>query len=77
MALVPGREAVLSCLRGGWKNIADLNLRPADREVEKKTAIHENEMVITVSIGGWKDGRIELALIYPYLPLEPYIGILG
>jgi len=75
----PGaREAVLSCLRGGWKNLVDLNLRPtpADDPFAVKPWINGNEMVIIVSFDG-TDGKPALVIVYPYLTLEPLLGVLG
>ncbi len=34
LAAGTGREAVFSCLRGGWKNLVDLNLRPVPGDAE-------------------------------------------
>jgi flagellar motor switch/type III secretory pathway protein FliN len=72
------REALLSCLRGGWKNLVDLNLRPipADDPFAGKPWIPPRDMVIIVSFDG-ADGKAEMAIVYPYLTLEPLLGVLG
>jgi len=74
-----GVSAVLSCLRGGWKNAVDLNLHPVpDGEAFlRDLPINQREMVITVTFGGeGKDGA-EACLVYPYFTLEPLMGVLG
>jgi len=75
----PGaREALLACLRGGWKNLVDLNLRPmpADDPFAEKPWIPAHDMVIIVSFNG-ADGTPAMVLVYPYLTLEPLAGVLG
>jgi flagellar motor switch/type III secretory pathway protein FliN len=75
----PGaREALLACLRGGWKNLVELNLQPtpADDPFAAKPWINGNEMVVTVSFNG-TDGKPALVIVYPYLTLEPLLGVLG
>jgi flagellar motor switch/type III secretory pathway protein FliN len=76
--LPDAREALLSCLRGGWKNLVDLNLRPvpADDPFAVKPWIPSRDMVIVVSFDG-ADGKAEMAIVYPYLTLEPFMGVLG
>jgi hypothetical protein len=72
------QEALLSCLRGGWKNLVDLNLRPmpADDPFAEKPWIPPQEMVIIVSFNG-TDGKAAMVIVYPFLTLEPLLGILG
>lgn len=72
------REALLACLRGGWKNLVDLNLKPtpADDPFAEKPWINGNEMVVIVSFNG-TDGTPALVIVYPYLTLEPLLGVLG
>ena len=72
------REALLSCLRGGWKNLVDLNLRPmpADDPFAEKPWIPPQDMVIVVAFKG-ADGKPSMVIVYPYLTLEPLLGILG
>ena len=69
---------MLSCLRGGWKNLVDLNLRPvpADDPFARNPWIPPRDMVIQVSFNG-TDGRPALVIVYPYLTLEPLLGVLG
>lgn len=79
-----GREALLASLRGAWKSLIDLGLRfrrrglPSSKgAVEEEPNVHENEMVVMVMFANREDGTPELALLYPYLTLEPYLGLLG
>ena len=73
-----GGEAMLSCLRGGCKNLVDLNLRqmPADDPFARKPWIPDQDMVIMVSFNG-RDGKPAMVIVYPYLTLEPLMGVLG
>jgi flagellar motor switch/type III secretory pathway protein FliN len=73
-----GREALLACLRGGWKNLVDMRLDgvPVDDPRAQAGAIPRNEMIIVVSVAG-RDRTKGMLLIYPFLTLEPYLGILG
>ncbi|HET6487361.1 MAG TPA: hypothetical protein VFH83_13120 [Spirochaetia bacterium] len=71
-------DAALACLRGGWKHLVDLNLRvvPENDPVQNAAPlVRENEMVILVRAAA-TDGRTALAIVYPYLTLEPIIEIL-
>ena len=72
------RHALLSCLRGGWKNLVDLNLRsmPADDPFAAKPWVPPHDMVVIVSFKG-TDGKVAMAIVYPFLTLEPLLGILG
>lgn len=72
------RETLLACLRGGWKNLVDLNLRPmpAGDPFARDPWIPAQDMVITVSLND-PDGRPALVIVYPYLTLEPLLGVLG
>jgi flagellar motor switch/type III secretory pathway protein FliN len=72
------RETLLSCLRGGWKNLVDLNLRPipADDPFAEKPWIPPQDMVIIVAFNGG-DGKAAMVIVYPFLTLEPLLGILG
>jgi flagellar motor switch/type III secretory pathway protein FliN len=71
------RQALLSCLRGGWKNIVNLGFREAVQEEGHSVRIPDREMVITVTFPGAGGGGTELAILYPYLTLEPLMRILG
>jgi flagellar motor switch/type III secretory pathway protein FliN len=73
-----GRDALLSCLRGGWKNLVDMRLAavPVDDPRAQAGAISRNEMVIAVWVAG-RDREKGIVVFYPYLTLEPYLGILG
>jgi flagellar motor switch/type III secretory pathway protein FliN len=78
LAAGDARETLLSCLRGGWKNLVDLNLRPmpADDPFTEKPWIPPQDMVIVVAFKG-ADGKPAMAIVYPFLTLEPLLGILG
>jgi len=73
-----GRGAVLACLRGGWKNLVDMRLAtiPLDDPRARAEAIPRNEMIVVVSVAG-KARAKGILLVYPFLTLEPYLGILG
>ncbi len=71
-------NALLACLRGGWKHLVDLNLQavPAGDPLRNSVRlIHENEMVICVRAAG-PDGATAVALLYPYFTLEPILSLL-
>ncbi len=72
------RAALLACLRGGWKNLVDLNLKPvpADDPFAREPWIPARDMVILVSFEA-SDGKPALVIVYPYLTLEPLLGVLG
>jgi flagellar motor switch/type III secretory pathway protein FliN len=74
-----GREALLSCLRGGWKNVVDLNLKPyqAAAGAPDFPELNQYEMVVIVGVKDRHTGKPAMAILYPYLTLEPYLGILG
>jgi len=74
-----GRDTLLSCLRGAWKNLADLNLseQTQDGPVEKSVYVPEYEMVVTVAVERPGGEGPELMVVYPFTTLEPYVGILG
>jgi len=71
-------EALLACLRGGWKHLVDFNLRvvpESDPVLKASPLVRENEMVILVRAAD-PDSRTALAIVYPYPTLEPIIEIL-
>jgi flagellar motor switch/type III secretory pathway protein FliN len=72
------RDALLACLRGGWKSLVDMRLTgvPVDDPRAQAGAIPRNEMIIVISVSG-KQRAKGMLLVYPYLTLEPYLGILG
>ncbi len=65
---------ILASLRDAWRKHLDLDLCPAEPPIAV-TELDANEMAIIVHIRGG-DG-IELGFVYPYLMLEPYMGVLG
>ncbi len=74
-----GRDTILSCLRGGWKNVVDLNLKPYTpaRGEPNFPSLHQDEMIAIVWVKDRAEGKISLVVIYPYLTLEPFMGVLG
>ena len=72
-----GQETFLACLRGAWKNLADLKIRPsaAAEAASFSSTVHRQEMILMVAFNG-KDGRAGLLVVYPYRTLEPYLGLL-
>ncbi len=77
LAKPEGREALLACLRGGWKNLVDLSLRPIpeDDPFSREPGLSEHEMVIIVTLNDPR-GKPAMSLVYPYLTLEPLMGVL-
>jgi flagellar motor switch/type III secretory pathway protein FliN len=67
----PGLEILASCLRNGWKRVADLRLSPA-REVGERVpgdeTAYPNEMILYALIESADGGRLEL--VYPLRSLE-------
>ncbi|MGA2975375.1 MAG: FliM/FliN family flagellar motor switch protein [Spirochaetia bacterium] len=72
-----GRKALLACLRGAWKNLVDLNIQAVIESgaLPGSAVLHESEMIVIVGFMG-RDGRFGFSIIYPYLTLEPYMGLL-
>jgi flagellar motor switch/type III secretory pathway protein FliN len=73
------RETILSCLRGGWKNVVDLNLIPyAPTSSEPDfPSLHRNEMIVIVWVKDQVERKVSLVVVYPFPTLEPFLGILG
>ena len=69
----PERDAFLASLRDAWRNYADLNLVAS---TDAGSLMSENEMVVIVTFGP-RLGEPVLALVYPYLTLEPYARVLS
>jgi len=49
---------------------------PVDDPRAQAGAIPRSEMIVVVSVAG-KNRAKGILLAYPFLPLEPYLGILG
>jgi flagellar motor switch/type III secretory pathway protein FliN len=72
------RNALIECLRGGWRNVVDLNLRVAPaEEAASASPISPDEMVVLVTFGSRAGTGPLLAVVYPYLTLEPFLRLLG
>jgi flagellar motor switch protein FliM len=71
------RETLLACLRGAWKNLVDLKIRPSEtgEAGSFSSTVHRQEMILVVAFNG-KDGKAGLLIVYPYRTLEPYMGLL-
>jgi flagellar motor switch/type III secretory pathway protein FliN len=76
--IADAREALLACLRGAWKNLADLNIRLVadDDPLAKVEIVTDNEMVCIATFEG-KDKQVDLCVAYTFFTLEPYLGLLG
>jgi flagellar motor switch protein FliM len=79
MSTAEGLASTIACLRGAWKNLADLNLDIDSQSTsdEDIRIISDNELVVAIELSnsGGSDDRI--LLIYPYITLEPFIRILN
>ncbi len=72
------RSFLLASLRGAWKSVAPMNFQLAKRtdRMDEIKIIHENEMILLIIV---RDSATKLDLmyiVYPYLTLEPYMGVL-
>ena len=70
---------LMSALRGSWKNVADMNfqLSKSTENLEDIKVIGENEMIIMATLQDAKSKDVLLRATYPYITLEPYMGILN
>jgi hypothetical protein len=77
-AVTERSDAVLACLRAAWRTIVELNpaVLPAD-EAGRAGSISDNEMVVIVTFAAKGSQKPLLALVYPYLTLEPFVRLLG
>ena len=75
----PEQKTILSCMRGGWKNLVNLNFQIAmvTDSFDDLKIIHENEMIIIIEITDREHPENKLVCIYPYLTLLPLIPILN
>ncbi len=73
------RSFLLASLRGAWKNIVSMNFQLGKQtdDVEQIKVIHENELVLLLTVR-MKDKQKDLMyIIYPYVTLHPYVSILN
>ena len=77
--LVNQWEFLFSALRGAWRSVADMHLvfeRVASDAADAQV-VHPNEMVLIMALRDPKSPQGWLMVIYPYLTLVPYHGLLG
>lgn len=60
----------------GWRQTVDFALTPTDAP-EDERPLDGNEMVVVVVVRRAEDQPPVLGLVYPFLTLEPYLGLLG
>ena len=76
----PDKEQfTVSALRGAWKNLVDLNyqLSESTDSPDSIKVIQDNEMIILVTIKDAMSDANHMHVVYPYVTLQPYIGILN
>ena len=73
-----GRPYFLSCLRGGWKNCADMDFQSIKTFSPEKEdfGIPKTEMIIILRLAANGDKNNAMYLIYPYISLESVIALL-
>ena len=79
MSSSDGLSATVACLRGAWKNLADLNLDvdTQSKDEEDIRIISDNELVVAIELSDGIANGSRVLLIYPYITLEPFIRILN
>lgn len=65
------------CLRNGWKKFLDFPLDAQPGTSGSSPLLEEYEMVLLVLVKRESDEPPILALVYPFLTVEPYVGLLG
>ncbi len=75
-ASVAEESLVVDCLKGGWRHTVDFRLNPLPPQ-PIPPAVPEHEMVIVVTFRSGSNPRATLGLVYPFVTLEPYLGILA
>jgi len=71
--LTDGVALVTDCLRTGWKRLVDFRLDEAEAP---SVDLPDHEMVLLVVLRS-AEGVPALALVYPFLTVEPYANVLG
>lgn len=66
-------RTLTDCLRNGWKKLLDFHLEAADPVQD----LSDHEMVILILLRQNPGAPPALALVYPFLTLEPYMSVLG
>lgn len=72
------RDTLLDCLKAGWKNLVNLNLRwlaPNDPLHGSDSILPDLEMVITATITD-AEGQPAMYIVYPDVTLDPLMGVL-
>lgn len=70
-------SALVACLRAAWRSIVELNLAVVPpEETARVSSLSPNEMVVLVTFADRADRAPILALVYPYLTLEPFVRLL-
>jgi len=68
-------EALVSCLRGAWRSVADMDIRIAPAGgAQSDPGIPKREVVLIVGIGRGREPF--LYVVYPSITLEPFMGVL-
>ncbi len=67
-------QTLTDCLRNGWKKLLDFRLEAPGEPIPE---LANNEMVILILLRQDSAAPPTLALVYPFLTLEPYMSVLG
>jgi hypothetical protein len=69
---------LLASLRGAWKSVVAMNFELAKKtdRVDEIKIIHENEMILMIIVRDSASKLDLMYIVYPYLTLEPYMGVL-
>jgi len=77
-AMEDSASALLACLRAAWRTIVELNPEKVpSEEAERVSSIPAHDMVVLVAFTGPDPPKPALALVYPFLTLEPFVRLLG
>jgi flagellar motor switch protein FliM len=72
-------EMILSPLRNSWKGITGINFKLNKRtsEFNEIKIVPSKDMILTVDIGEENNPDSMFTIIYPYITLEPIIGLIS
>ena len=72
-------ELVLQPLRNSWKSVADISIKTArtNTPFDEIDIIPDADMILIAAFGKPDSKDILLLIVYPYIFLEPMIGLLG